>query len=335
MKNNYFNLSAEQQRIVITQTATRVNLPLQAIEKDLWVTAILQFIFSLPIGKNLVFKGGTSLSKVWGIINRFSEDIDLAIDRQYFSIEGDQTIKQLKKLRKQSSLFVKEELCKMLREAVHNAGMQTLCTIEAEPDGEGDKTYPEPRKIYVRYQSLFDELPYLKSEIVLEVSARSLIEPTASRPIQSIISKILDIETSLTKPDIITALPEKTFLEKAFLLHEIFSGYGQMTADRKSRHLYDLEKMMDKEFAINAISNHDLWNTIHHHREVFTRMNGVDYTPDIRQRICLIPPKLIINDWRQDYETMRQAMVYGESLSFDELIHRIEILQNRFHSLRS
>ena len=176
--NSYFKLNTEQQRTVITQTAAKVNLPLQAIEKDLWVTTILQLLFSLPISKNLVFKGGTSLSKIWGLIRRFSEDIDLAIDRQQFSIEGDLTVKQLKKLRKQSSLFVKEELCKSLQDAVIEAGIHKLCSVESEPDGEGDKTYPEPRKIYVRYQSLFNELSYLKSEIILEVGARSLIEPT-------------------------------------------------------------------------------------------------------------------------------------------------------------
>ena len=330
--NNYFKLTPEQQKTIITQTAVKVNLPLQAVEKDLWVTTVLQILFSLPISKNLVFKGGTSLSKAWGLINRFSEDIDLAINREQFSIEGDLTVKQLKKLRKQSSLFIRDELYNSLQNAVQQAGIDNLCTIESEPDGEGDKTYPEPRKIYVRYQSHFETLDYLKSEIVLEVGARSLIEPTDSRFVHSIISENFDIETNLAVADITTALPEKTFLEKAFLLHEIFSGIGMMQADRKSRHLYDLEKMMDEEFAIAAISDNDLWNTIHHHREVFTRMSDVDYTPDIRQRICLIPPQPVINDWKKDYETMQASMIYGKSLSFDTLISRMEELQNRFRS---
>ena len=147
---------------------------------------------------------------------------------------------------------------------------------------------------------------------------------------QSIISENFDIETALINSDITTALPEKTFLEKAFLLHEIFSGKGLMQVDRKSRHLYDLEKMMDKEFSIKAISDDNLWNTIHHHREVFTKMSDVDYTPDIRKRICLIPPQSIIDDWRKDYEAMQNAMIYGDSLSFDELINRMKELQNRF-----
>ncbi|MBR3619408.1 MAG: nucleotidyl transferase AbiEii/AbiGii toxin family protein [Bacteroidaceae bacterium] len=77
------------------------------------VTTILQIVFSLPCADNLVFKGGTSLSKVWNLINRFSEDIDLAIDRNVFELDGELTKKQVKKLRKTSSIFVRDELFKI------------------------------------------------------------------------------------------------------------------------------------------------------------------------------------------------------------------------------
>jgi hypothetical protein len=125
-----------------------------------------------------------------------------------------------------------------------------------------------------------------------------LIEPIAKSEVRSLISENFDIDTALVKVEIITAVPAKTFLEKAFLLHEIFSGGDSMLADRKSCHLYDLERMMGKDFAGKAIADNELWNTIHH-REVFTRMNGVDYTPDIRRRICLVPPAQVLDDWRQ------------------------------------
>lgn len=88
---NYFNLTPEQQKTVITQTAARVGLPMQAVEKDLWVTTLLQLLFTLPFASQLLFKGGTSLSKSYGLIHRFSEDIDLVIDRNYFGYEGDLT----------------------------------------------------------------------------------------------------------------------------------------------------------------------------------------------------------------------------------------------------
>ena len=89
--------------MILEQTAIKQGLPKQAIEKDLWVTALLQIIFNMPCADSFVFKGGTSLSKVWGLINRFSEDIDLGIDRSIFNYDGDISKNQLSKLRKKSS----------------------------------------------------------------------------------------------------------------------------------------------------------------------------------------------------------------------------------------
>ena len=193
--NNYFQLSTEQQRMVLSQAANRTGLPVQAVEKDLWVTVVLQQVFSLPVAKHLVFKGGTSLSKVWKVIQRFSEDIDLAIDPSIWGFEGDLTKKQIKRLRKASSVFVRDELCQQLRNEVSSNGMDSWLNIEAEPDGDGDSTYPEPRVIHIRYKSIFDsDLPYLHSEVKLEIGARSLLEPTADAVVKSILEEGLPIQ---------------------------------------------------------------------------------------------------------------------------------------------
>lgn len=334
--NNYFSLTEEQQRNVITQTGNKIGLPDRAVEKDLWVTTMLQFVFTLPYADKLVFKGGTSLSKVWRLIERFSEDIDLAIDPACMGVEGELTVKKLKKLRKVSSSFVKERFLHDLENVIASHGLQDICRIEAEPDGEGDKVYPEPRKLYIYYRSLLsgEEDKYLHPAVVLEIGARSLIEPASSHKIKSLITESFDINASVVDPDITVAVKEKTFLEKAFLLHELFSvGNPNITdARRRSRHLYDLEKMMDMDFAIQAISDNELWNTIHRHREVFTKMKDVDYSPDIRKRICLIPPENVMKQWQQDYGIMQREMIYGKSLPFGELITRIEELQNRFRT---
>ena len=282
---NYFNLTPEQQKTVITQTAARVGLPMQAVEKDLWVTTLLQLLFTLPFASQLLFKGGTSLSKSYGLIHRFSEDIDLVIDRNYFGYEGDLTKKQIKKLRKQSSLFVEKEFTIALKQVIENFGLQKFCIIIAQPNGEGDNTYPEPRKVEVFYQSLFGNIAYLQPKVVLEVGTRSLFEPTEPTQVKSLItSTFQQIETDMVSVIITTASPAKTFLEKSFLLHELFTTHKGDKAERKSRHLYDLEKMMDKSFAIEAISNNELWETIAYHRKLFTSVLGVDYTPDIQKK---------------------------------------------------
>lgn len=332
MRNDYFSLNPAQQRLVIEQTAAKLNLPVQAIEKDLWVTAILQVLFTLPCAYGLVFKGGTSISKVWNAINRFSEDIDLAIDRSLFDLDGELTKKQVKKLRKVSSMFVREELFGQLCEAIASTPLYGLCEIEAQPDGVGDSTYPEPRIIYVKYASLFsDKIDYILPVVKIEAGARSLLEPTLNVAIKSLVDVALpSITTSLVDVEVRTAVAEKTFLEKCFLLHELFSRGVAVSANRRSRHLYDLHMMMRKGIDKRAVSDDELWNTIHHHRSTLTSISGVDYTPDIRSRIVLTPPAECVEDWKSDYQAMQGSMIYNNPPSFEELLQSMAELEMAF-----
>ena len=332
MRNDYFSLNPAQQRQVIEQTAAKLNLPVQAVEKDLWVTAILQVLFTLPCAHGLVFKGGTSISKVWNAINRFSEDIDLAIDRSLFDLDGELTKKQVKKLRKVSSMFVREELFGQLCEAIASTPLYGLCEIEAQPDGVGDSTYPEPRIIYVKYASLFsDKIDYILPVVKIEAGARSLLEPTLNVAIKSLVDVALpSITTSLVDVEVRTAVAEKTFLEKCFLLHELFSRGVAVSANRRSRHLYDLHMMMRKGIDKRAVSDDELWNTIHHHRSTLTSISGVDYTPDIRSRIVLTPPAECVEDWKSDYQAMQGSMIYNNPPSFEELLQSMAELEMAF-----
>ena len=325
-------LTTTQQRTILEQTAIKKALPKQAIEKDLWVTTILQIIFSLPCADNLVFKGGTSLSKVWNLINRFSEDIDLAIDRNVFELDGELTKKQVKKSRKASSIFVRDELYSQLVEAIDQTSLKGKCLIKVEPDGEGDATYPEPRSIFIRYQSVFeDQLAYIPPIVKIEAGARSLLEPYDEALLHSMVEETLPtISTTLIDVKIKTAIAEKTFLEKAFLLHELFSVSKQVDAKRRSRHIYDLYMMMKKGVADKAIVNDELWQTILHHRSTLTSMQGVDYDADIKKTIQLIPPRESLANWKKDYEEMSSAMIYGEKPVFAELIYSMNWLELLF-----
>lgn len=334
--NNYFQLSFDNQRIVLQQAAALYGLPPQAIEKDLWVTTILQIVFTLPFAGSLIFKGGTSLSKVWHLIERFSEDIDLAIDPSLFGFEGDLTKKQIKKLRKASSLFVKEEFYKQLQQAIEKYGLASLCTIEAQPDGEGDNTYPEPRKLFIKYNSAWpNALGYLSPVVMLELGSRSLLEPNEKTHIRSLVEdKFPSIQTTIVDSNIATALPSKTFLEKVFLIHELFSVESRRkNADRKSRHLYDLSLMMEKDFAQEAINDDVLWESIRHHREIFTSVSGMDYTPDVRKRLVLTPPEEIMQEWEADYQSMCSSMIFGSKPTFQQLLERMKELENRFRQV--
>lgn len=332
--NKFLKFTEAQRRTIFEQTATRIKLPVASIEKDFWVTEILNILFSLPYADRMVFKGGTSLSKVWSAIRRFSEDIDIAIDRSMFGIEGDVTKKQLKKLRKASSVFVRDTLANDLIETTAQAGLSDFITIKADPDGEGDATYPEPRQIHIIYKSVlsFGTNPYIRDEVLLEVGARSLFEPTAKAKVESFVTTAFPHLTSNDNATpVVAAVAEKTFLEKAFLLHELFTTDGCRNANRKSRHLYDLCKMLETGIAYSAITNDELWETIRHHRETFTSIRNVDYTPDVRKRIVLTPPESVIEEWKNDYDTMVMNMIYEDNIpTFADILKSAKTIESLF-----
>ena len=307
-----------QQRIKALQlVAIKRGLPEVVIEKDWWVSNLLNIIFAMPAECKIIFKGGTSLSKAWKLIDRFSEDIDISVDPAYFGASETPTKKQIKHLRKRSSLFVAEQFAEMLKQGLGKAGLSDLCRMEVQPNGEGDGTYPEPRKISIHYNSLCEnKVSYIRPTVLLEIGARAMIEPTETFVCKSMLAEDLNLQ-DIECTAITTAAPQKTFIEKAFLLHELFSiPREHLSANRRSRHLYDLERMMDKDFAIAAVKDDGLCAAIQHHRSVFTAVLGVDYSVDFRKNIILIPPDSIIKDWENDYKTMCTSMIYGDTLDF-------------------
>ena len=335
MMNEYYSLTDEQKLLVLTNAEAKIGLPAAAIEKDLWVTCLLQLLFSLDLNTDILFKGGTSLSKIGQLIQRFSEDIDIAVNPTVFGLSGDLSKKQIKKLRKESSQFVEKTLATKLMDSVRKHGLDSFLSIETEPEGKGDATYPEPRHVFVRYQSLVPlKYDYLKNEVVLEIGARSLMEPTHSLHIHSMIQECFpNINTTLVNPLIVASAPEKTFLEKACLLHELFSvNMKAEKADRRSRHLYDLERMMNKDFAQKAIRDDVLFRSIQHHRSIYTAIQGVDYTKDFRREIVLLPPENVRAAWENDYNAMCATMIYGPHPTFAELMDSMRELEQRFRS---
>ena len=105
---------------------------------------------------------------------------------------------------------------------------------------------------------------------------------------------------------------------------------NDVPAKRRSRHIYDLHMMMKNGIAEKAIKDDEPWEIIHHHRSTLTSMNGVDYTPDIRDRIQLVPPEESVESWRADYDEMIGAMIYGNPPTFDELLESMQILESLF-----
>lgn len=161
------------------------------------------------------------------------------------------------------------------------------------------------------------------------------MEPTQSIEINSILSANFPKQPFANDATRIpTVLPQRTFLEKIFLLHEEFSQNSEkIRVNRLSRHLYDLEKLMDTKHGIEAMKNRNLYYSILSHREKFNALRGLDYSSHIPRKIRILPPKSVIKDYQKDYDTMTNFMIYGEYLTFGKLIDRISELQERVNKI--
>ena len=334
MNTNWLKLSKERKIEILNQATELTGLPSIAIEKDWWVTLALKASFSMPYSKNIIFKGGTSLSKGWNLIERFSEDVDLAIDRKYFGFKGDLTKTQIKKLRKLSCEFISTTFLEDLKKTLTEWGAISECKLIAQPIKDSDK---DPQTIEIYYNSVVDKSDYLPQRILIEISSRSLMEPTEIREINSILSDTFSTQTFATVPfQVATVLPQRTFLEKVFLLHEEFSQNNQkIRIDRLSRHLYDIEKLMDTSHGVDALKNSKLYNGIVAHRKKFNALRGLDYANHVPNKININHPESVIKDYEMDYSEMTKFMIYGEFLKFEKLITRIIELQTRINNLEN
>ena len=155
MNTEWLKLSKERKIDILNLVSNRTGLPPIAVEKDWWVTLTLYCSFRQDYSKQIVFKGGTSLSKGWDLIERFSEDIDLAIDRKYFGFEGDISINQIKKLRKNSCDFISNTFTSDLTNSFHNFKVTDECDVRAIVTEESDR---DPQVIEIDYNSVLGKI---------------------------------------------------------------------------------------------------------------------------------------------------------------------------------
>ena len=160
-------------------------------------------------------------------------------------------------------------------------------------------------------------------------------DPIDSVPLCSLIDQYLP-QTKIAMPafEASVVVPERTFLEKVMLIHEEFAKpIAEVRTERMSRHLYDLERMMQTDIMDKALADEQLYRTVLEHRRKFIGLKGFDYDTLYPQTLSLCIPAEILPKWKQDYETMQKTMIYGDSLPFDELLTRISQLNSRISSL--
>lgn len=336
----WINNTLAERKVMLQEATKQKYLPQQlAVEKDWWVTAVLHALFTSKYAPYLLFKGGTSLSKGWNLIERFSEDIDLLISREYFIDELHlpfaqcENNNQIKFLRKAARDFVVGEFAKELESQLTQMGASgwSLVPITTQPDGKPIDHDSDPTVLHLQYPTILSEAnSYLPPIVKIEISCLGMKEPFEVRNITSYIEDcFLGEDSDITTP-ITTILPSRTFLEKAFLLNEEFQRFKPRSF-RMSRHLYDLERIMDTTFATAALSDTALYETIIAHRAKFYHVGGVDYSLNHKNTIDFIPKGALAHEYEEDYKAMLNSFIYSNNaLNYPQLINRLQELVGRF-----
>ena len=331
--NNWTKLTKEERLTILANIAENKGIVDNAIEKDYWVSMALRAIFSLPYADAFVFKGGTSLSKGWSLIDRFSEDIDLAIDRRYLGFSEISTKRQRTQLRKDSKRFIDGTFAIDIETKLKEFGLSECCEMMVPETTVSDL---DPVVLFIEYSSVLrTKTQYIPERVKIEISCRSLMEPSERIEMRSMIEDAYpDEDFSLPVFAVPTVVPGRTFLEKVFLLHEEFNRPNGCThIERITRHMYDVVKMMDKPFAIEAMTNKTMYEDIVAHRKQFTAWSGLDYATHRPHSITFVPPDNINAMLRDDYKQMQMGFIYADAPSFDDIIKRMKELQNRFRKL--
>ncbi len=329
---NVANLGGAGREELFLVTAREKALPEAVIEKDFWVCWTLDYLFhDSPWKEHLAFKGGTSLSKCFDLIHRFSEDIDLILDWRLVGCGKDepwaersknQQDKFNKAVNARTEVFLAEEFVPRL-EADFRSLLNDSFQISNDP--------ADPQTVCFAYPRLFSEgsiLPIIR----LEVGALAAWTPTQETTIMSFAAEqhpqvFRQPDTSLR-----TVSPERTFWEKVTILHkEAFRTSGRIPA-RYSRHYYDLWCMAQSPVKDAAFQDLDLLRQVVAFKDRFYPAGSAHYELARPGTMRLMPPEECLPALKADYEHMKN-MIFGETPEFAEILTAIGSLEDEIHSL--
>lgn len=320
----FLQLPDDEKRILISQVSTQLGLTTQAIEKDWWVTLALRALFSLPMNNHFIFKGGTSLSKGWKLIDRFSEDIDIALSPEAFGMSylSQPSHSYVKKLKREGCAYTNNIIKSVLQNALIKMGIIESDFNIIEDDVQINQPDKDPQTLFLYFKSLFEPSGYLLDPIKIEFGVRALREPFSPVSIKSILGENIVNDAYKELPFKVVAVePRKTFIEKMMLLHEKYlQGINISNAERQSRHLYDLYCMNKKGFTKEVINDHELYQLLLQHRSNYVRLKTVDYSQMDLKQLKFIPPNEHQDFFKNDYNIMREQMIYGDTPDFRKII---------------
>jgi hypothetical protein len=330
---DFFELSTDERQDALNAAAHASGLPPHLLEKDIWVVWALRHLFSGPYAEHLVFKGGTSLSKAYGVIRRFSEDVDLTYDIRTIASDlvGDATTplpttksqekKWSKEIRTRLASWVNTEIVPRLQRDLEQSNLPAT----VRPDGD---------KVFIEYTPLATGTGYVAPAVMLEFGARSTGEPSEQCSIRCDAAAYLkNVEFPTATPQVMRA--ERTFWEKATAIH-VFCAQGEFRGgDRFARHWHDITRLDGAGFADAAIANKALAGAVADHKSVFfaeknTQGDAVDYHAAVTGGLRLVPEGGALTKLASDYQHMiDDGLLLDDAEPFDALLERCRIIQQK------
>jgi len=311
-----------------------------SVEKDFWVCWTLRELFTLPgIGEHLTFKGGTSLSKAWKLIERFSEDIDIIVDKEVLGFGGDaapdkapsnkQRKARLVNLMESCRQWVQGTLQPALAAGLTAALGETGWRLEVDPD------MPDGQCLLFHYPSVFPAgaAGYVRPVVKIELGARSDDWPHETRVIQPYVTEYFPAFDPAASFTVRVLAAERTFWEKACLLHEeTFRPADKPRKLRMARHYYDLWSLLRAGIGERALAEIHLFQRVAEHRELFFRFSWVDYTTHKPGTFRLSPPEAQRANWHADYQAMLGPMFFGTTPTFEEMMNAAAAFERMFNA---
>lgn len=331
---NIATISIEDRNDLFRNTANKVKMTEAIVEKDFWVCFMLDYLFHhCPWKEKLVFKGGTSLSKAFGIINRFSEDIDLILDWRVLGYDKDEPWE--KRSNTKQDLFNKEANMRA-EKFLMETFMPTISEQLSDELQIPVHFYIEendPQTVKFKYPSSFLDHAILQ-EIRLEIGALAAWTPAKLKTITSYAAQEYPNVFKQANTEILTVLQERTFWEKVTILHrEAFRTPDKPFPERYSRHYYDLYRMSQTEVKETALADKELLEKVVDFKEKFYRCSWAKYELATFGSMKLMPLEHNLKTLYDDYEHM-QNMLFGEKPSFDEILKAISNLENEINDAR-
>jgi Nucleotidyl transferase AbiEii toxin, Type IV TA system len=329
MAEKYLTLSREDRLEALGVAITNSGRPVHLFEKDIWVVWAIDGLFSSEFGKHLVFKGGTSLSKAYDVIRRFSEDVDVTYDVRDLipELAGDGTLPKTNSQAKKWRDAVDQKLPTWLRD-------RALPAIEkhAAATGVDMKLSVEAANLYIDYEPLSTGTGYVAPRVKIEFGARSTGEPCEERQVTCDAADHLpDLEFPAARPRVM--LPKRTFWEKATAVHVFCKT--DMQGDRLSRHWHDLIRLDDAGYAEDALNDRTLASAIAEFKGKFFREKGrdgnpIDYTAAVSGTLQLVPDAEGLKALEADYKKMADdGILLDDAEPFGDLIERCADLEQR------